>query len=110
MLQDKEDGNVVAGDLVKFISTNEFLAVSHLMADVLGIVCRVSMVFQRKDLTFSVLNEVLDPACSAILGMKLFPGPRLESFLAQVPSSADDSGEFIFCNAMRYSSSQSSHF
>lgn len=111
LLQDKEGGNVVAGGLVKFISTYEFLAVSHLMADVMGIVCRVSRVFQREDLTFSVVKEVIDPACSAILGMKLSPGPRLESFLAQVPSSADDSGEFIFGgNVMRYSSSQSSHF
>jgi len=103
LLQDKEGGNVVAGGLVKFISTYEFLAVSHLMADVMGIVCRVSRVFQREDLTFSVVKEVIDPACSAILGMKLSPGPRLESFLAQVPSSADDSGEFIFGgNVMRY--------
>ena len=111
LLQDKEGGSVVAGGLVKFISTYEFLAVSHLMADVMGIVCRVCRVFQREDLTFSVVKEVLDPACSAILGMELSPGHRLESFLAQVPSSADDSGEFIFGgNVMRYSSSQSSHF
>lgn len=110
-MQDKEGSNVLAAGLVKFISTCAFRAVSHLMVDVMGIVCRVSRVFQREELTFSVVKEVLDPACSAILGMKLSPGPRFESFLAQVPSSADDSGEFIFGgNIMRYSSSPSSHF
>jgi hypothetical protein len=74
------DGNIVACGLVKFISTFEFLAVSHLVADVMGIVCGVSRVFQNEDLTFTVVKEALGPACSAILYMKSSAGPMLVLF------------------------------
>ncbi|CAC5413209.1 DAW1 [Mytilus coruscus] len=111
LLVDEEGGNIVAGGLVGFIYTSEFLAVSHFMGDVMGIVCRVSRVFQREDLTFSVVKDVIDPACAAILGMKSTAGPRLESFLPEIPSEVQDSGNFLFDgNLIKDSSSHRSNF
>jgi hypothetical protein len=104
-LSDEEGGNIVACGLVKFISTFEFLAVSHLVADVMGIVCGVSRVFQKEDLTFTVVKEALGPACSAILYMKSSAGPMLQSFLDKVPSDVEESGQFLFNgNLIKYSS------
>ncbi|XP_071168230.1 zinc finger protein 862-like [Mytilus edulis] len=111
LLVDEEGGNIVAGGLVRFISTYEFLAVSHFMGDVMGIVCRVSRVFQREDLTFSVIKDVIDPAYAAILGMKSTAGPKLESFLSEVPSEVQESGNFLFGgNLIKDSPSQRSNF
>ena len=110
-LHDDETGNVIAGSLVKFMCTFEFLAVCHLMADIMGIVCRVSRTFQREDLTFTVVRETLDPACSAITGFKSAPGPRLESFLSKVPSNVEETGQFEFGgNVLKFTSSQKSRF
>ncbi|CAG2224915.1 unnamed protein product [Mytilus edulis] len=81
------------------------------MGDVMGIVCRVSRVFQREDLTFSVIKDVIDPACAAILGMKSTAGPELESFLSEVPSEVQESGNFLFGgNLIKDSPSQRSNF
>ena len=89
----------------------EFLAVSHFMADVMSIVCRVSRVFLWEDLTFSVVKGVIDHVCAAILGMKTTVGPRLEYFLSQVPSEVQDSSNFLFGgNLNKDSATQRSNF
>jgi hypothetical protein len=62
----------------------------------MGIVCGVSRVFQKEDLTFTVVKEALGPACSAILDMKSSSGPMLQSFLDKVPSDVEESGQFLF--------------
>ena len=86
--EDKQQpGNAAAQGLLKYIMTFDFLATTHMMADVLGHIGRLSRIFQTKNLDFFNANLHLDACIAALNEMKTKPGPMLQQFLDSLPQT-----------------------
>jgi len=83
-----------ASGLLTFISDYQFLAVSHMLSDVLRVLGTLSRVFQTRDLDLSVMNFAINSATASIKGMKSTPGPNLQKFISSLPE--DYVGGFEF--------------
>ena len=93
-----------AKGILTFITTFLFLATTHLLADVLPILARLSKTFQRQCIDFTVVSDSVLAAISAIHGFKHSPGPRLVKFMSDVPSNP---GECFYFKEQRISDSAS---
>ena len=93
-----------AKGILTFITTFLFLATTHLLADVLLILARLSKTFQRQCIDFTVVSDSVLAAISAIHGFKHSPGPRLVKFMSDVPSNP---GECFYFKEQRISDSAS---
>ena len=88
--EDKQQpGNAAAQGLLKYITTFDFLATTHMMADVLGHIGRLSRTFQTKNLDFFHSNLSLNACVAALSEMKTKPGPMLQQFFDTLPTEND---------------------
>ena len=73
--------------ILVFITTFSFLATTHLLADILPLLARLSKSFQRQCIDISSVNDCLQSTIQGIQRFKNSPGPRLIKFLSDIPSS-----------------------
>ena len=64
-----------------------FLATTHLLEDVLDVLKRLSKVFQKESVDFSIVPPLVESAICTIDGMKTTPGPLLKSFFDEVTTA-----------------------
>lgn len=84
-----ESNDPIANGLVKQISSYTFLAVTHLLYDVLNELTRLSKVFQKDSLDYSVITPSVNATIATISSMKSNPGPALKEFLDHIVTSGD---------------------
>ena len=89
LISDAESDPVAKG-ILKFITTFTFLASTHLLADVLPVLSRLSKLFQRQCIDFAAVSDGVEAAISALEGFKANSGPRLTSFLSEITEKASD--------------------
>lgn len=82
-----ENDDAVAKGLAKQISSYSFVAITHLLCDVLGELTRLSKVFQKDMLDYSVIAPSVNAAISSISGMKSVDGPALTHFKTKIVQS-----------------------
>ena len=88
LYEDKEQpGNTMTRGLLKFVLTFNFLATVHMMSDVLGLVNRLSRLFQTKKIDFFQANLCFDACLAALTEMKCKPGPILQQFPNTLPQT-----------------------
>ena len=95
LISDSESDPTARG-LLTFISTFQFLATTHFLADVLAVLSRLSKTFQRQCVDFTAVSDGVESTVSALNGFQLTPGPRLQRFLTSIPSESDVSESFYF--------------
>lgn len=88
------DTDPTARGILTFVTTFKFLATTHLLADVLPVISRLSKRFQRQCIDFSAVSDGIDTTVAALNSFKQSPGPRLKKFLSEVPSEPSESFYF----------------
>lgn len=89
--EDKQQpGNVAAQGLLKYIMNFDFLATTHMIAEVLGHIGRLSRIFQTKNVDFFHANLYLETCVAALNEMKTKPGPLLQQFLNTLPEAESE--------------------
>lgn len=73
-----------ARGILEEVRKYEFLATVHLLDDVLLLLTKLSKVFQRENIDFSIIAPMVHSTTSAIKAMKTVPGPILKSFQDEV--------------------------
>ena len=104
-----EEGDPTATGIHRSITTYLFLALTHLLDDVLSILAKLSLNFQRQNLNISLVQPKVLAVIDAINSMKVHDGPKLCEFkkayddgsyvLYQIKDSA--SQQLSFANARR---------
>lgn len=88
------DNDPTAKGILKFITTFQFLATTHFLADALPVLSQLSKRFQRQCVDFTAVSEGVQVTISALEGFKQTPGPRLQKFTSEIPSEPGE--EFYF--------------
>ena len=88
LISDSESDPTARG-LLTFISTFQFLATTHFIADILVVLSRLSKTFQRQHVDFTAVSDGVESTVSALNGFQLTPGPRLQRFLTSIPSESE---------------------
>ena len=88
LISDSESDPTARG-LLTFISTFQFLATTHFLADVLAVLSRLSKIFQRQCVDFTAVSDGVESTVSALNSFQITPGPRLQKFLTSIPSDSD---------------------
>ena len=101
LISDSSTDPTAKGILV-FITTFLFLATTHLLADILPLLARLSKSFQRQCMDFSTVNDCLQATIRGMQGFKNSPGPRLTQFLSGIPGTQ---GEFFYFKDQRITDS-----
>ena len=97
LISDSEsDHTATCKGLLTFISTFQFLATTHFLADVLAVLSRLSKTFQRQCVDFTAVSDGIESSVAALNSFKLAPGPRLQKFISEVPSESELSESFYF--------------
>ena len=99
-----EKGDPAAAGIYRAISTYPFLALTHLLGDVLSILTKLSETFQREQLDISLIQPKVTAALDALRSMKSHNGPHLDAF-----TKAYDKGKYAL-NNIRDSPTQRSSF
>ena len=76
-----------ARGIVEEVTRFQFLATTHLLEDVLDVLKRLSKVFQKESVDFSIVPPLVESAICTIDGMKTTPGPLLKSFFDEVTTA-----------------------
>ena len=85
----KESGDPTAAGLAKGISEFMFLAITHLLYDVLNELTRLSKVFQKENIDFSIIAPSVHATISTLETMTTVPGPVLSEFLSEAIASGE---------------------
>ena len=86
----------IAKGILTFISTFQFLATTHFLADVLAVLSSLSKTFQRQCVDFTAGSDGVESTVAALNSFKLAPGPRIQKFISEVPSESELSESFYF--------------
>ena len=86
----------IAKGILTFISTFQFLATTHFLADVLAVLSSLSKTFQRQCVDFTAGSDGVESTVAALNSFKLGPGPRIQKFISEVPSESELSESFYF--------------
>ncbi|XP_006823533.1 zinc finger protein 862-like [Saccoglossus kowalevskii] len=87
-------GDSTAVELLKFVTTYQFLATLYFMSDVLKQLNLLSKTFQKSDSDCSILYTYITAKTDTFQNMKENAGPRLFNFLSLVPDEPPESGKF----------------
>ncbi|XP_077864369.1 zinc finger protein 862-like [Saccoglossus kowalevskii] len=87
---DAESGDSTARGMLNEMATFDFLAILHLMADVLYYLGQLSCVFQKTYLDLSSVDGHIKAVVNVLKNMKDDPGRRLKSFLSSVPETPSE--------------------
>ena len=68
------DSDPVSRGILKIITT---LVTTHILADILSVLARLSKGFQRQCTDFASVTDGVEDSISALDGFKVVPGPRL---------------------------------
>ena len=82
-----ERGEPVASGLLRFVKTYNFVATAHLLHKVLPHISRLSLIFQKEDVDFTLLRPCLDATISAVSAYK---GDQLEEADTALSSDLSD--------------------
>ena len=77
-LEQEAVNNPTAAGLVKAVMTYEFVACTYLLSDILPSLNRLSLIFQRKDLDFSVIQPRVHSTISFLESLKTNDGPMMK--------------------------------
>ena len=94
LISDSSTDPTAKGILV-FITTFSFLATTHLLADILPLLAKLSKSFQRQCMDFSSVNDCLQATIRGIQGFKHSRGPRLTKFFNDIPSNPGECFYFM---------------
>ena len=95
LISDSESDPTARG-LLTFISTLQFLATTHFLADVFAVLSHLSKIFQRQCVDFTAVSDDVGSTVHALNGFQITPGPRLQRFLTGKPSESDIDESFYF--------------
>ena len=95
LISDSESDPTAKG-ILSFISTFQFLATTHFLADVLVLLSRLSKTFQRQCVDFTAVSDGVESTVAALNSFKLAPGPRLQKFMSEAPDEHDLTDSFYF--------------
>ena len=84
----------IANGILKFITTFLFLATTHLLADILPALSRLSKLFQKQCVDFAAVYYGVEACVTALEGFKENPGPRLAQFVDDI--QAEPGNSFYF--------------
>ena len=98
-----EEGDPIAKGIHNSITTYLFLALTHLLDDVLSILAKLSLNFQRQNLDISLVQPKVCAVIDAINRMKVHDGPKLGEF-----QKAYDDGAYVLYNIKDSASQQTS--
>ena len=98
-----EHNDPIAKGLVTQISSYSFLAITHMLYDVLSELTRLSKIFQKESLDFSIIGPSVDATIASISST---PGPVLTEFIEQ----AETNGVFVEGHTLTVSLSDKQKF
>lgn len=87
--ESEELGDPTAAGLAKGIAEFMFLAITHLLYDVLNELTRLSKVFQKDSIDFSIIAPSVRATISTLEAMATVPGPVLSEFLSETTASGE---------------------
>jgi hypothetical protein len=90
LISDAESDPIAKG-VLKFITTYLFLASTHLLADVLPTLSRLSKLFQEQCVDFAATYYGVEACVTALEGFKTTPGPGLSQFMGGILNEPGDS-------------------
>ena len=83
---DAASGDSTAIGLLKDVTSFDFLCALHLLGDVMPHLGKLSLVFPQTKVDFSAVSESIDGITQVLTNMKETSGPRLKSFMDQLPA------------------------
>ena len=95
--EDKSNGR--AAGMLKSVAKFDFVAVTHFLMDVLGVLNTLCLSLQSANLTYADVLVLLGSTKQALEHLKTKPGVHLEGFLkslAAVPEALCESGSFTY--------------
>ncbi|KAM4551083.1 uncharacterized protein C17orf113-like [Odontesthes bonariensis] len=75
-------GNAKAQGLLGQIQSYSFIALTHALADMLPVMTKLNLVFQKDDVNLSSIRPVVQASVAAFTQFRDAPGPEEENFLA----------------------------
>ena len=84
----------------------KFLATVHLLDDILSLLTKLSKVFQKQNVDFSIISPMVHSTIGAIEAMKVQPGPILQQFLDEIIIAGSITPTFKGNNITSYNTSQ----
>lgn len=85
-----------ANGILKFMATFSFLSMTYLLADILPVLARLSKRFQRSQVDFTTVADGVSVTQSTLKALIATPGPKLQRFLNEIPSSPAESQSFYY--------------
>ena len=86
----------IAQGILKFVTTFSFLAITHLLADTLSGLARLSKQFQQSQVDFITVTDGVSVTVATLSAFKTTPGPKLTEFVSEIPAPSPTSQSFYY--------------